>query len=79
MSKFNALAMQNERLLTLLRLDYCIAAFGIIIVISVIQWIIDGRKNFTGPRTDMDILTGQLPVGQFPVDNSKATHEELEK
>ncbi|RHZ71534.1 hypothetical protein CDV55_108512 [Aspergillus turcosus] len=60
-------------------MNYCIAAFGIIIVISVIQWIVDGRKNFTGPRTDMDILTGQLPAGQY---NSKsdATHgEPLEK
>lgn len=73
---------RTEQLLIPLRLDYCIAALGIIIVISVIQWIIDGRKNFTGPRTDMDILTGQLPVGQYPVDNGKcnAAHEEpLEK
>lgn len=73
---------RTEQLLIPLRLDYCIAAFGIIIIISVFQWIVDGRKNFTGPRTDMDILTGQLPVGRYPVDNGKcyAAHEEpLEK
>ncbi|KAM0105835.1 hypothetical protein ACP6JB_008564 [Aspergillus fumigatus] len=53
-------------------MNYCVAAFGIIIVISAIQWVIDGRKNFTGPRTDMDILTGQLPVGHYPVDSNAA-------
>ncbi|GIC86734.1 GABA permease GabA [Aspergillus udagawae] len=55
-------------------MNYCVAAFGIIIVISTIQWFVDGRKNFTGPRTDMDILTGQLPAGHYPVDNSNAAH-----
>lgn len=31
-------------------IDYCIAAFAVIISISVFQWIVDGRKNFTGPQ-----------------------------
>lgn len=30
-------------------------AFGIILFISTFQWFIDGRKNFTGPRTDMGL------------------------
>ena len=41
-------------------LDYCVAAFGIILVISTFQWVIDGRKNFTGPRADVDILAGVI-------------------
>ncbi|CAG8933562.1 unnamed protein product [Penicillium salamii] len=36
-------------------MNYCIAAFAVIIIISVFQWIVDGRKNFTGPRIDMTI------------------------
>ena len=40
-----------ERQLT--HLDYCIVAFAIIIAISTIQWLVDGHKNFTGPRADM--------------------------
>lgn len=36
-------------------LDYCVAAFAIIIIISAFQWVVDGRKNFTGPRFDMAI------------------------
>jgi choline transport protein len=35
--------------------DYCVVAFGIILFISTFQWIIDGRKNFTGPRSDMGL------------------------
>ncbi|KAJ5475742.1 Amino acid/polyamine transporter I [Penicillium sp. IBT 31633x] len=36
-------------------MNYCVAAFAVIILISVFQWTIDGRKNFTGPRTDITI------------------------
>jgi choline transport protein len=32
-------------------MNYCSAAFGIIGLISVVTWIFDGRKNFTGPQT----------------------------
>lgn len=39
----------------LIKLDYCVVAFAIILIISVIQWFVDGRKNFTGPRTDIDL------------------------
>ncbi|KAJ5822612.1 Amino acid/polyamine transporter I [Penicillium robsamsonii] len=36
-------------------MNYCIAAFAVIISISVFQWFVDGRKNFTGPRVDITI------------------------
>ena len=26
-----------------------------IIIISTFQWFVDGRKNFTGPRTEMGL------------------------
>lgn len=38
----------------LTRPDYCIAAFAIILSISIIQWFIDGRKTFTGPRVNLE-------------------------
>ena len=31
-------------------MNYCIVAFGIVLMISMIQWFVDGRKNFTGPK-----------------------------
>ncbi|KAJ6441208.1 amino acid permease [Purpureocillium lavendulum] len=34
-------------------MNYCVVAFAIIVIISVFQWIVDGRKNFTGPRVNL--------------------------
>ncbi|GJN71254.1 hypothetical protein PLICBS_005317 [Purpureocillium lilacinum] len=34
-------------------MNYCVVAFAIIVIISVVQWIVDGRKNFTGPRVNL--------------------------
>ncbi|KAK4076977.1 uncharacterized protein Triagg1_3944 [Trichoderma aggressivum f. europaeum] len=39
-------------------MNYCIVAFAIIIAISLFQWIVDGRKNFTGPR--VNLVSGQV-------------------
>ncbi|KAL1598900.1 hypothetical protein SLS60_008045 [Paraconiothyrium brasiliense] len=36
-------------------MNYCIVAFAIIIIISTVQWFVDGRRNFTGPRTDLGL------------------------
>lgn len=36
--------------------DYCIVAFFIVLIISTITWFVDGRKNFTGPRINLDDL-----------------------
>lgn len=35
--------------------DYCIVAFAIILAISIFQWIVDGRKNYVGPRIDIAV------------------------
>ena len=32
-------------------MNYCSAAFGIIGLVSVVTWVFDTRKNFTGPQT----------------------------
>ncbi|RDW86682.1 GABA permease GabA [Aspergillus mulundensis] len=37
-------------------MNYCVAAIGVVIIISTFQWIVDGRKNFTGPRVDAEVL-----------------------
>ena len=31
-------------------MNYCVAAFAVVILISAIQWVVDGRKNYVGPR-----------------------------
>nr|OQO27351.1 hypothetical protein B0A51_05056 [Rachicladosporium sp. CCFEE 5018] len=35
-------------------MNYCIVAFLIVLIISMIQWFVDGRKNYTGPKLDLD-------------------------
>ncbi|KAL9029119.1 MAG: hypothetical protein Q9196_002605 [Gyalolechia fulgens] len=36
--------------------DYCIVAFAIVIIISTVQWFVDGRKNFKGPCVDLEVV-----------------------
>ncbi|KAH7152663.1 amino acid/polyamine transporter I [Dactylonectria macrodidyma] len=31
-------------------MNYCVVAFAIVVIISLIQWVVDGRKSFKGPR-----------------------------
>ncbi|KAL1964882.1 hypothetical protein VTN77DRAFT_6235 [Rasamsonia byssochlamydoides] len=63
-------------------MNYCIVAFGIILIISVIQWIVDGRKNFTGPRVNLDGMMARdhnndQPVNRISVEEfPKATEAE---
>ena len=40
-------------------MNYCIAAFGVVLIISVLQWIFDGRKNYTGPKVDDRVLEAE--------------------
>lgn len=51
-------------------MNYCVAAFAIVLIISVIQWIVDGRKNYTGPQIDVDALRGGAVVGMAPVESN---------
>ncbi|XWX00452.1 hypothetical protein V2A60_008472 [Cordyceps javanica] len=44
-----------ERHVTGSNMNYCIVAFAIIVAISIFQWIVDGRKNYAGPRIDIAV------------------------
>jgi choline transport protein len=62
--------------------DYCVVAFGIILFISTFQWFVDGRKNFTGPRSDMglEVLEAMKSAEQDDVEGArhpKVAGEEL--
>lgn len=35
-------------------MKYCVVAFAIVFIISMIQWFVDGRKNYTGPKMDLE-------------------------
>lgn len=79
MSKSFQLPPHTNEQITDKSLDYCVAAFGIVLIISTFQWIVDGRKNFTGPRTDLDVLAGEMSVPVETTSNSKSAQEELQE
>ncbi len=41
--------------------------FFIIVVISIIQWFVDGRKNYDGPRVNIENLQNGEVLGMNPV------------
>jgi len=51
-----------------LNMNYAVVAFAIVLVVSVIQWWVDGRKNFRGPRVEvMDAMRKGEIVGEGDV------------
>jgi choline transport protein len=34
-------------------MNYCSAAIGVIALVSLVTWVVDGRKNFRGPQIDV--------------------------
>ncbi|KAI7368011.1 hypothetical protein KC336_g21141, partial [Hortaea werneckii] len=47
-------------------MNYCIVAFGVVLIISVNQWFVDGRRNYTGPKIELDenVLTAMQTLEQ---------------
>ena len=68
----------SKLLIRFVNLDYCVAAFGIILIISTFQWFVDGRKNFTGPRADVDVIAGEVAGGEFYGEHKGGQDEQLE-
>ena len=51
--------------------DYCIVAFTIILIISITQWYVDGKKNFTGPPINIQFLqNGEIVESADPDSDS---------
>ncbi|PHH59786.1 hypothetical protein CDD81_2590 [Ophiocordyceps australis] len=37
-------------------MNYCIVAFGVMLCIACLTWLVDGRKHYQGPRMDRELL-----------------------
>lgn len=44
-------------------MNYAVAAFGVVLVIAVVQWLIDGRKNYEGPQIDPEAMSKGIVEG----------------
>jgi len=47
-------------------MNYCVVVFFIIVVVSIVQWFVDGKKNFSGPRVNVEALQNGEVVGMDP-------------
>lgn len=57
-------------------MNYFVAAFAIVFIVSVIQWFVDGRKNYSGPRLDVEALKRGSIVGMAPVESNSMLQAE---
>ncbi|KAI5460567.1 amino acid/polyamine transporter I [Mariannaea sp. PMI_226] len=55
-------------------MNYCIAAFGIFLMIAGVTWIFDGRKSYKGPRLEVCDLDGV--EHEYPGEFSSNTEDE---
>lgn len=55
-------------------MNYCIAAFAIVLIISIIQWYVDGKKNYTGPKLDLEAMKSGEVVGLAPEPSNGESH-----
>jgi choline transport protein len=44
-------------------MNYCVVAFGIIMIVSALQWIFDGRKTYQGPRVTLEVIDQEIVPG----------------
>jgi choline transport protein len=54
-------------------MNYCVVAFAVVLIISMIQWFVDGRKNFKGPKVDIEDTV--LVASRSPETNGGAMPE----
>ncbi|KAG5953068.1 hypothetical protein E4U53_007037 [Claviceps sorghi] len=47
-------------------MNYCVVAFGVMLVIAGATWIFDGRKHYEGPRVIVPGLKGRADAGVGP-------------
>lgn len=62
-------------------MNYCIVAFAIVLLISVAQWFVDGRRNFKGPRVEVDdrVLVAAPTLDDPPPASATSDFSEKEK
>lgn len=61
-------------------MNYCIVAFGVMLLIAGTTWIFDGRKHYEGPHLDIQALIDGQVEGMETVrttESANKTQEEM--
>ncbi|KAI1497956.1 amino acid/polyamine transporter I [Biscogniauxia marginata] len=53
-------------------MNYCIVAFGVILLIAGVTWIFDGRNNYKGPHVDIEGLLQGKVEGMEPLHQNQS-------
>lgn len=56
-------------------MNYAVVAFGVVLIIAVVQWIVDGRKNYEGPDLDAEALSKGIVEGVTSADSEPSGTE----
>jgi hypothetical protein len=59
-------------------MNYCIVAFGVILLIAGTTWFLDGRKHYKGPRLDVDAMLKGKVEGMDPLKDNSAEKVEVQ-
>ncbi|CAN8102651.1 unnamed protein product [Discula destructiva] len=59
-------------------MNYAVIAFGIVLIIAIVQWIVDGRKNYEGPQIDADAMSKGIVEGITGVESAHSGAEDVD-
>lgn len=59
-------------------MNYAVVAFGVVLIIAVVQWIIDGRKNYEGPHIDPAAMSKGVVEGITGVESAHSGEESVD-
>ncbi|KAL2015202.1 hypothetical protein VTK56DRAFT_6067 [Thermocarpiscus australiensis] len=59
-------------------MNYCIVAFGVILLVSCTTWMVDGRKHYRGPKVDIYAMLEGKVTGMDPLPHESGTAEKIE-
>lgn len=59
-------------------MNYAVVAFGIVLIIAVVQWIVDGRKNYEGPQIDAEAMSKGVVEGITSAESEHSAVDEID-
>jgi len=58
-------------------MNYCIVAFGVILLIAGGTWLFDGRKHYKGPSLDVEGMLNGKVEGMDPLQGEQDSSDKV--